>query len=494
MSQAKSNSRVLRPTDDVFLGGLPAPLLTRKLPRVGEIALAMEYYKLEDKDGPKEAKRKVAEDLVNMYKKASFPTINPLKIAQKVEWVQELVKERRKDMVNDKRFDRERVMGKHRKKSGNGSKRMKYVEVKDKLLMVAAKDVPEIEKEFYEDQLGERRMEIGGVDKKEERRKSEVEEKDKRREARQEMMQKQSEKENRRQEASKKVTMESDEEDEDEESEENDELAKPLKKKHKRYTQSELEKMKKVFEEAERWNLSEQGTASMINVMNASSGKITLDDQSKVLIPTTVHKLKKKFRTEKVEERMGKTPLAVGVDERIDKTKKEMGEGMKGAKRYQVVKEEHATVIFWPGETYEGHVVPTGGTGKELAKSTFDFLKSRQTDLSQLRALLGDGCSKVTGCWTGFMAEMERLVSQELGEVRELLHIVCINHHAEKVFEKVFFFYDGVAAGPNVFSGPIGTLLTLRTVHTREIVNFVRFDNPELLHLIQTLPPMSSPS
>ena len=36
------------------------------------------------------------------------------------------------------------------------------------------------------------------------------------------------------------------------------------------------------------------------------------------------------------------------------------------------------------------------------------------------------------------MAEMERLVSQELGEVRELLHIVCINHHAEKVFEKVF--------------------------------------------------------
>ena len=95
----------------------------------------------------------------------------------------------------------------------------------------------------------------------------------------------------------------------------------------------------------------------------------------------------------------------MGVDERIDKTKKEMGEGMKGAKRYQVVKKEHATVIFWPGETYEGHVVPTGGTGKELAKSTFNFLKSRQTDLSQLKALLGDGCSKVTGCWNGFMAE-----------------------------------------------------------------------------------------
>ena len=190
MSQAESNSRVLRPTEDVFLDGVPAPLLTRKLPRVGEVALAMELYKLDCKDSPK-VKKKVAEDILNMYKKASIPTINPLKIAQKVEWVQELVKERRKDMVNDKRFNRERVMGKHRKKSGNGSKRMKYVEVKDKLLMVAAKDIPDMEKEFYEDQLGERRMEIGGVDKKEERRKNEVEEKDKKREVRQEMIQKQ---------------------------------------------------------------------------------------------------------------------------------------------------------------------------------------------------------------------------------------------------------------------------------------------------------------
>ena len=72
-----------------------------------------------------------------------------------------------------------------------------------------------------------------------------------------------------------------------------------------------------------------------MNAMNAASGKITIDDQSTVIIPTTVHKLKKKFRTKKVAERMGKSPLAVGVDERIDKIKKETGEGMQGAKRYR---------------------------------------------------------------------------------------------------------------------------------------------------------------
>ena len=188
MSQAESNSRVLRPTEDVFLDGVPAPLLTRKLPRVGEVALAMELYKLDCKDSPKEAKKKVAEDILNMYKKASIPTINPLKIAQKVEWVQELVKERRKDMVNDKRFNRERVMGKHRKKSGNGKKKMKYVEVKDELVKVAAKDIPEMEKEFYTDQLGERKMEIGSTDLVEER-------KNKKLEIRQKAVEKQTEKE-----------------------------------------------------------------------------------------------------------------------------------------------------------------------------------------------------------------------------------------------------------------------------------------------------------
>ena len=171
-SQAKGDSRVLRPTEDVFLGGLPAPLLTRKLPRVGEVALAMEHYKLVDKDSSEE---KVAEDIMTVYMNASIPTINPLKVVQKVGWVQELVKERRKDMVNDKRFDRERVMGKHRKKSGNGKKKMKYVEVKDELMKVAAKDIPEMEKEFYTDQLGERKMEIGSIDLVEERKKKKLE-------------------------------------------------------------------------------------------------------------------------------------------------------------------------------------------------------------------------------------------------------------------------------------------------------------------------------
>ena len=80
-SQARGDSRVLRPTEDLFLGGL---LLTRKLPRVGEVALAMEYCKLMNKDSVEEAKKKVAEDIMTVYMNASIPTKNPLKVVQKV--------------------------------------------------------------------------------------------------------------------------------------------------------------------------------------------------------------------------------------------------------------------------------------------------------------------------------------------------------------------------------------------------------------------------
>ena len=72
---------------------------------------------------------------------------------------------------------------------------------------------------------------------------------------------------------------------------------------------------------------------------------------------------------EKAQVREGQSPIAVGIDERIDKTKVLAGEGVTGSKRFVVKKEEHATVIFWPGETFQGHVVPELGTGRGLAAS-----------------------------------------------------------------------------------------------------------------------------
>ena len=483
----RSGTKVLRPPFDLALDGTPCPLLTRKLARIGETALAIEYYMIAEKVERREAEKKVAEDIIKVYLEASIPTVNPFKVRQKVEWVSNLVKKRRMDLVIDIRFNRERVMGKRRKKSKNGKVKMKFIDVKDELFRVA-KEIPELEKEFYQDQEHERKLDIGiqlgDIDWEEEGRKRKEMELENRKQEFKLRRDRLASKENKRKESAKeKVVIEELGSEEDSKDDDDEKTVK-----RQRITRKEIEKMKPVFEEAERWNLTEQGTASMINVMNSFAGKITIEDQSRVLTPPTVHKIKRRLREEKVEERKGKCPLAAGVDERKDITKMIVGEGVKGSKRFKFGREEHATVIFWPGETYEGHLVPENGTGRGLASSFRDFLLDRKTTLGRLRALLCDGTSKITGCWTGFMAELERLVSQELGELHPLQHIVCMLHHVEKLFEKIFYYYDGVTAGPDVFTGPIGTLLTKRIVHTRPLVKFRTFQNPELLQLIRALP------
>ena len=255
-------------------------------------------------------------------------------------------------------------------------------------------------------------------------------------------------------------------------------------RKRKRLTETEKLKFKGVLQEAERWKISERGTAAVMNAVGAALGSITIKDQAKVVSKNGVRRLKGQLRKRAVEERKSQSPLAIGLDERKDNTKVLAGEGERGSKRYAVKKEEHCTVIFWPGETYEGHVVPKGGTGKELASSVGDFLVSRNTNLHQLRAVLSDGTSKMTGAWTGLIAELERRVSQELGQSRTLQRVICMLHHAEKLFEKIFFFYDGVTAGPDVFTGPIGTLLSARVVHNREVVSFKAIPNPNLLAVV----------
>ena len=49
--------------------------------------------------------------------------------------------------------------------------------------------------------------------------------------------------------------------------------------------------------------------------------------------------------------------------------------------------------------------MPEAGTGKGFVLSRMAFLLDRKIDLEKLRALLGDGTSKLTGCWAACMAE-----------------------------------------------------------------------------------------
>ena len=48
----------------------------------------------------------MTQDILSVYRKASIPTIDPLKVKQMVEWVSKLVKNRLDDVREDKRFGR----------------------------------------------------------------------------------------------------------------------------------------------------------------------------------------------------------------------------------------------------------------------------------------------------------------------------------------------------------------------------------------------------
>ena len=48
LAQQKGVPRVLRPPEDIALGGWPVPLLSNKLTRVGEVALAVENVRFEE--------------------------------------------------------------------------------------------------------------------------------------------------------------------------------------------------------------------------------------------------------------------------------------------------------------------------------------------------------------------------------------------------------------------------------------------------------------
>ena len=192
-------TRLLRPPFDVALGGTPSAVPLNQLPLVGEVALALEESRFRQKCSLKEAEGMVTEDILHIYNLASVPTIHPLKVRQKVEWVSKLVKKQRKDLTPDSRFGRQSVLGSYRHKSGNGKKKVNYVDVKDELFLVAKEElVPDLEKEFYSDQKSKRKMFIGEVDNNEVERQQVLRKREERRQLREEKLRKRQKKEENR--------------------------------------------------------------------------------------------------------------------------------------------------------------------------------------------------------------------------------------------------------------------------------------------------------
>ena len=159
----------------------------------------------------------------------------------------------------------------------------------------------------------------------------------------------------------------------------------------------------------------------------------------------------------------------------------EVGVGEKGAKKFEVQKEEHCSVVLWPGEDYAGHCVPDEGTGSSLVFGcTLSPLK-RKINLNNLSVLITDGCAKMVGWKTGAHATFEKIMKKPLQRV------ICFFHHLEKSFEKIFLLYDGPTASPDSLSGPIRQIIKGDS-HKKPVVNFVVLPNISVLSIIDAMP------
>ena len=166
-------------------------------------------------------------------------------------------------------------------------------------------------------------------------------------------------------------------------------------KKRKRYTKEELDQLGKIFEEADRFGASDMATANIVNAAYSNIGIINPNNNSEVLCQNKVNRLRKKARLQRVENKKGKKPLAVGIDERKDTSKVKVGENEAGNKKYQFKKVENCSVVFWPNTEFVGHIVTSGGSGKALAEDLVKFFEMNETDTSSLKAGLSDGCNKM---------------------------------------------------------------------------------------------------
>ena len=422
-SRGGAGRRVLRQGDRNVFGEAARQLPLAQLPLNKEIGLQVLGFEQFEGLTRDEAVKRTAVAVEELYKKASIPTIAQTSIERKIRKLMVLKREREKVEEVDNRTGKKKDQGKQKRKKKNNKLKVKVQEVLEDIFEVKT-EVPELEKGFYEDQCSERKMFIGGIDEEETSR---LEDEAKRKKKKDERVSKEKEKikkmkEKEMEEAKKYNKVEWSDDNHNEEGEErednNDKSFKcreksraystETEKKRKRMSKDEEELVGDFLEHCERFKVSETGASTLLNLRNKKLR----------LCQSQINRKKKKLRLKQVEEfKPDEVPEAIGFDERIDKTKVEVGKGAKGRKRFEVKKEEHCAVILYPGEQFAGHVVPGDGTGAGLARDLVAFARERVISLEEVRHLVSDGCEKMVGWITGVHATMEHILEKPFQRV-----------------------------------------------------------------------------
>ena len=407
-------------------------------------------------------------------KKASIKTIHTKKILEKVRKLVEFQRLAVIDKLVDKRRGQPRNQHKRKIKHKNGALKVKLEDILDEVFLVKS-EVPELEREFYEDQCKDRKMFIEGVDVKETRKQNYEAEKLKtiqnnkriRQEGDKKKQQKEKERKARNDNVTKQVDTSNDCDEED-----NEEVP----KKQRRFSGKEKDIVKELLPICERFNISDTAAAILFN----KSNELCDNNQNIRINQSQISKTKKKARQESVKTFETENVTGIGFDERVDKTKMVVGVGSKGRKRFELQKEEHCAVVVYPKTEYAGHIVPPDGRAATLASELQQFTVDRKISWDNITTLISDGCEKMVGWIAGVHASLEKLHG------RPFARLICIFHHQEKSFEVVFTLYSGHTTGPSSYSGDVGKSIK-GDIHRKPIVAFKVLPNPSLLLLLDAV-------
>ena len=316
-------------------------------------------------------------NLLSIYSRTLLKIQDLKSIERKIKVLRKKRKLKLKELSKDTRTGSSRYRGIRRKKLGNNhtlDDRFDPVSSKDKLFDIAT-NVPENEKEFYEDQLGPRNLRvlcdfipIPPLPQLPSEPPSPPVDLD--------------------------VSMESEDSGDDEGSEDDDierdpefELQSKVRIPLKKYKAIDP----KLLDIGDRFEISAAAGAEIHNLYNPGT-PYTRDGYAKA---------RKKHREQAGTPDFSELRVKVlGFDERKDKTRKP---GLSGGDCHT---EEHCSVILFTEDGQEinaGFFAPQNGSGSALAKGLFEFCQSRKVNFSYLVGLCSDGCEKMVGWKTELM-------------------------------------------------------------------------------------------
>ena len=348
--RATKGSKRLR-GESVF-GGYPRAMPELQLPLWKDVGLHLENLEEGGMKRP-EALKRTGGKVDQIYQTSTIPCLPIRSIERKIKTLISLKRNHEVAADVDKRTGKVKDQGKWRKKNRNNRTKMKLSDLVETIFEVKKGEVPEIERQFYQDQCGPRKMVIGKLDIKETQSRTSLIKKElaeqQRREKKEAAINKFREKEEKREQLLfKKVTWDQVSCEEvpdllqsvDEPGEENGGVEVRIGKrsetwctpggKRKRFTAEESQFLGEVLETCDRFDVSSTAASTIFN-LHASSSKSSLRvNQSQVA------KLKRKYRLKKADSfKPVNQTEAIGFDERLDKSKCVVRVGQSGHKSYE---------------------------------------------------------------------------------------------------------------------------------------------------------------